>query len=563
MFFRSEKLYARFFVVLSLVFCLALASAETRAQSKKNASKQTNKKETAKKETAKTNKKDSAKNQANSKNKKDDKKSAKDKNSKNNSSAKNQTKSQDKNDKNKNDKNAKNDKNSKKAKPTREEMRKEAARQAEIRRAEEARRQAILAEQRRREQAAREARARALAFERGLRTETVNNILKDNVEGEDMEVRRAAIDALGNHAGTVVVMEPQTGKVLSIVNQDWGIRKGFKPCSTIKLVTATAGLTEHVIDQNGTIQTRRFPINLDDAIAHSNNSYFQAAGASIGNEKMISYAKALGLGEQTGINAENETPGKLPYGNNGAKIYSHGEDFEVSALQLAVAVSAISNGGKVVVPQIPKTKVENTNFRGYMRKEVNVPESSLQRILPGMIGAVNYGTARRASDGTLNIAGKTGSCIGQGSWLGLFASVAPVVNPRLSVVVITRGSGERGKYASAIAGSIYKALSHRFNDGRDFTAKVPLSLRPQQQVNAKASATLDNDEGEDSEEGDVNPKKPNPKKGGEDLQQTAPANKNHEVNKSDKTKPDSKFDPVVIQVNRQPTRPRIVPVDNQ
>jgi penicillin-binding protein 2 len=383
-----------------------------------------------------------------------------------------------------------------------------------------------------------------------------------------MEVRNAAINALAGHAGTVVVMEPQTGKVLSIVNQDWAIRKGFKPCSTVKLVTAEAGINEKVIDSSGTIQTRRFPMNLDDALAHSNNSYFQTVGASLGSEKLISYAKALGLGEQTGINAENESPGRLPYGNNNAKIYSHGEDFEVTAVQLAVVVSAISNGGKIVVPQTPKTKIENANFRGYMRKEVQIPQNNLQRVLPGMLGAVNYGTATRASDGTLNIAGKTGSCIGQGSWLGLFASVSPVVNPKLAVIVITRGSGERGKYASAIAGNIYKSLSHRFNDGRDFTAKVPLELRPQQKITAKNSANLDNDAGEESDADSVNQntvsKKPNPKKGGEDIQEINTVTVKDTKNSAPKnsTKSTTGFDPVVIQINREQTRPRVVPMKN-
>ena len=567
MFFRPVKLSARLFAALSLVFCLTFISTEIKAQSKKTAPKQTAKKEVSKKETAK--------NQTTSKKtdkKIDDKKTAKKETEKNNSSAKTSAKNQTK-DQEKSAKNAKNAKPSK-AELARiaEEKRREEARQAEIRRAEEARRQAALAEQRRREQAAREARERALAFERGLKTETLDNIAKDNTEGEDLEVRRAAINALAGHAGTVVVMEPQTGKVLSIVNQDWAIRKGFKPCSTVKLVTATAGLNERVIDSGtGAIQTRRFPMNLDDALAHSNNSYFQTVGASVGNTKMISYAKALGLGEPTGINADNEAAGKLPYGNNNAKIYSHGEDFEVTAIQLAVAVSAISNGGKLVVPQTPKTKIENTNFRGYLRREVeNVSPQTLQRILPGMLGAVNYGTATRASDGVLNIAGKTGSCIGQGSWLGLFASVAPVVNPRLAVIVITRGSGERGKYASAIAGNIYRSLSHRFNDGRDFTAKVPLEYRPQQKVNAKTSATLDSDEGEDSNEGDVNkaaPKKGNPKKGGDDdaREVITVGAKNSGIKTTDNknnSKPASIYEPIVIQVNREQTRPRIVPNKN-
>ena len=112
---------------------------------------------------------------------------------------------------------------------------------------------AAIAEQRRREQAAREARERKLAFERGLRTETVANIEQDNTEGEDLQVRRAAVNALGNHAGTVVVMEAKTGKLLTVVNQDWAIKEGFKPCSTIKLVTGAAGLNEDVINDEGGI----------------------------------------------------------------------------------------------------------------------------------------------------------------------------------------------------------------------------------------------------------------------------------------------------------------------
>lgn len=557
MFLHPARLSAKSVFVALLCFCFAVFAVQTQAQSKKKTSKEPPKKAAASKAQAKkADDKKSAKTSASAKDKKQDKKS------------KNQAETRDKDQ----DKNSKTSKNSKGKKPTKEELarqaeqkRRDAERLAEKRRAEEARRQAILAEQRRREQAAREARARAIAFERGLRTETVENIANDNTDGEDLEVRRAAINALGNHAGTIVVMEPQTGKVLSIVNQDWGIRKGFKPCSTIKLVTGVAGLNEKVIDQSGNITPRNFRMNLDDALAHSNNAYFQVVGTHVGNYRMIGYAKALGLGEPTGINAEGETAGKLPYGNNNARIYSHGDDFEVTPLQLAVVVSALSNGGKIVVPKIPRTQVEKTNFRGAMRREVNVPQENIQRVLPGMIGAVNYGTARRSNGSEMNVAGKTGSCIGQGSWLGLFASVAPVVNPKLAVVVITRGQAERGKYASAIAGNVYQALKHRYtgSDAKDFVAKVPLELKPQQKASATTSASLDTDD-EDSDESDVslspktNNSKSNPKKGDDDVIITAP-----KVQKTVSSKPISKptagFNPIVIQVNREKSRPRIVP----
>ncbi len=372
--------------------------------------------------------------------------------------------------------------------------------EARRREAEERRRQAALEAQRRRDAAIREARMRKIAFENGLRSTTVDNILGDNTEGEDPEVRRAAVSALGSHAGTVVVLEPQTGRVLSIVNQDWAIKKSFKPCSTIKLVTAFAGLNESLIDQSGTITQRNFAMNLDDALAYSNNAYFQRVGSDLGGQKMVSYARLLGLGEPTGLNVEGETGGRVPFNNNNARIYSHGDDFEVTPLQLAVLVSAISNGGRLIVPQIPRTRAENANFRGYMKRQITLPPATLQRIIPGMIGAASYGTARRGVDSSLEIAGKTGSCIGQGSWVGLFASVAPIENPKLAVVVILRGQSERGKYAAAVAGKIYDALRNRLTGGGRQFAKLPLQLKPQSKIDAKTSAELDDAEDEDSDD---------------------------------------------------------------
>ena len=392
------------------------------------------------------------------------------------------------------------DKDSDKKSSKKESKRDRAAARAAARKAEEERRQAILAEKRRREEAARIARERKLAFERGLHTETLENIAKDETDGEDLQVRRAAVNALGSHAGTVVVMEAQTGKVLTVVNQDWGIRSGFKPCSTIKLVTGVAGLSENVIDGEGNINGSNYRMQLQDALAFSNNGYFQRVGSDLGNSKMIAYAKQLGLGEPTGINAPGEYAGRLPYGNNNARIYSHGDDFEVTPLQLAVLVSAISNGGKRVVPQIPQAKFETTNFRSRYRAQVNLPEHDLQGMLPGMIGAAEYGTARRGVDHSLGIAGKTGSCIAKGSWVGLFASVAPVENPKYSVVVITRGQGERGKYAAAVAGKIYNVLAPRL--GHNPNSDV---ARVKSAVDARTAAKMaDEDDDDDAADTDAN-----------------------------------------------------------
>ena len=294
-----------------------------------------------------------------------------------------------------------------------------------------------------------------------FRAQTIRNIAQDNFDGEDLQIRRAAVNALGNRAGTVVVMEVKTGKILTIVNQDWGIRQSFKPCSTIKLVTGIAGANEHLIDENGRVRNRTTRFNLNDSLAFSDNGYFQQIGKNLGSRKMIEYAKELGLGQKTGINADGETAGRLPYGNENLRIYSHGDDFEVTPLQLAVMVSAIHNDGKIVVPQIPKTKIQKANFRGSLMRKVDLPKESVESVVTGMRGATKYGTARRGTHPDFNIAGKTGSCIEHNSWVGLFASVAPLEDPKYSVVVITRGQGERGKYAAMVAGQIYEALRPR------------------------------------------------------------------------------------------------------
>lgn len=534
MLFRSERYSLRLCFAIFISIFLFNFGLQAQTNKKSSAKKPTtpvkDAKKPAKKETASTKSKTNAKETAKDKSKKADlSKNSKDKNAKETAKAKTS-------------------KNLKEEKRLAEIKR---AEEAKRRAAEAARQQAILAEKRRREQAAREARARALAFERGLRNTTVENISNDITEGEDLNIRRAAITALGNHAGTVVVMEAQTGKILTVVNQDWAIRNSYRPCSTVKLVTGVAGLNENVINENGIVGN--FRMNLDDALAYSNNVYFQKVGVNIGNDRVIEYARALGLGEATGINMDGEVPGKLPYNNSNARIYSHGDDFEVSPLQLAVMVSAISNGGKIVVPQIPRTRIEQTNFRGYLRRQVNLPMNKVTGVIPGMVGAAQYGTAHRGVDSSLGIAGKTGSCIGKGSWLGLFASVAPIENPKYSVVVITRGQAERGKYAAAVAGGVYQALRPYLTaDGNRNLALTPYNVKPKTQINPKNAPVADEDEDEDeigNDEETITSKR--------EIIVVQPP----KITEKRQEKAETKFPPVVIQVKKsegEMTRPRIV-----
>ena len=339
-------------------------------------------------------------------------------------------------------------------------------RTAELRRIEARHRRDTLAARRRAEAARRAAIARQRAIEQSMRDEVQALISRDDTTGEDMEVRNAAVKALGNHIGTVVVMDPQTGRVYSMVNQEWALRRGFKPCSTIKLVTGVAGLGEKIIDPANTAEvSERYNIDLTDALAYSNNTYFQQVGGRVGFNKMMTYAREMGLGEKTGINAPNEFSGRLPFEKTGFalnRMSSHGDDFEVTALQLATLVSAMGNGGQLLMPSIPRTPEEAAKFKGKVRRKIEVEPETWRRMVPGMVGAVNYGSGKKAYDPLQTVAGKTGTCIGQGGWVGLFTSYAPLANPRLAVVVIGRGPDARRHFPAAVAGRIYRELNHRF-----------------------------------------------------------------------------------------------------
>lgn len=326
--------------------------------------------------------------------------------------------------------------------------------------------QAYAAKRRRAEAERQAAIARQRALDGAMRNEVQSMIARDDYSGEDPQVRRIAVNALGNHAGTVVVMDPKTGRVYTIVNQEWAMRRGFKPCSTIKLVTGVAGLNEGVIDPVDTAKVSgAYHINLTDALAYSNNTYFQQVGGRVGFDKMVSYARQLGLGQKTGINSPDEFSGSLPLFKSGFAVNhmsSHGDNFQVTALQLATLVSAMGNGGKLLAPYVPHNSVEEAKLNSRVRRQLKIDPETLARMIPGMVGSVNYGSGRRAYNAQETVAGKTGTCIGQGGWVGLFTSYAPLANPRLAIVVIAQGTDAHGHFPAAVAGQIYRELSGRF-----------------------------------------------------------------------------------------------------
>jgi cell division protein FtsI/penicillin-binding protein 2 len=294
----------------------------------------------------------------------------------------------------------------------------------------------------------------------------------DITTGEDQVVRQAAIDALGNMNGTVVAIEPTSGRVLAMVNQKLALSSGAQPCSTIKLSVALAALSEGLISKDTEVTLGgRSRMNLTRALAHSNNAYFEALGRKLGFEKVAYYAHEYGLGELAGYDITGEQLGSYPeeaiptkLGGVG-KMCSFGEGVSMTPLQLGAMVSAIANGGTLYYLQHPTTPDEVASFQPRVKRQLDIAPV-IPELSDGMAGAVQYGTARslRLNFNEESILGKTGTCSHDGTRFGWFASYANTNIGRVVVVVFLQGGRPTfGPKAAEISGRIYRNLyDHNF-----------------------------------------------------------------------------------------------------
>ena len=291
-----------------------------------------------------------------------------------------------------------------------------------------------------------------------------NSALGDVTGFDDPVIREASIKALGRYNGSVVAIDPQNGRVLSIVNQKLAFSSGYIPCSTIKPTIALAALQEGVVTRDTMIKVapRRY-MNLTEAMAHSNNSYFEELGRRMGFETVSHYAQSLGLGELAGYNIPEEQAGKLPAAppvNGGvARMSSFGEGIQMTPLELGALVATVANGGTMYYLQYPRSEDAIHAFEPRVKRQLEIGPY-VSDVRDGMEAAVLYGTAKRSFDADETLLGKTGTCSDQASHVGWFASYEDEVNPRLVLVILLRGQSShvKGPFAAGIAGHIYHTL---------------------------------------------------------------------------------------------------------
>lgn len=269
----------------------------------------------------------------------------------------------------------------------------------------------------------------------------------------DLDVQKAAEDALGDRAGSVVAMDPNSGEVLALVShpnydpnlfprgiapKDWvrlmndpshplynrAIQSVYPPGSTFKIIVALAGLESGIIKLDdkvtcrGSIKSGRHsfrcwkkgghgPISFHQALVESCDVYFYTMGERIGWDRIAQYANELGYGSMTGILLPDEKPGlipttewkrkrtKEPWYAGDTYINSIGQGFVlVSPIQACQMISAVANGGIFYRPSLLKqTRNRETGeikmIAPERKSRIALDPAALEEVRKGLAGVVN------------------------------------------------------------------------------------------------------------------------------------------------------------------------------
>lgn len=359
----------------------------------------------------------------------------------------------------------------------------------------------------------------ALGRELRLITEKPPSKGEDLIIAMDLNLQKAAEESFGEKTGALVAIKPDTGEILSLVSkpsfdpnlfakgisqQQWtdliynprnpllnrALQSQYPPGSTFKIVTALAGLEEHVIDPetkvtcNGGISYGRWhfgcwqknghkTLSLHRALVESCDVYFYEVGRRLGIDRVASYARGLGLGKNSNLRLVNERKGVVPdtkwKQEQRKQPWYLGDTFNVSIGQGYVAVTPyqmarltgiISNGGYIYEPSLLKLEE-----KPLMSKKLNVSFENISEIKKGLYGVVNEpsGTGWAARSSIVEICGKTGTAQVVGirkdsrylhelhrdhAW---FVAFAPCDKPEVALSVLVEHGGHGGAAAAPIA----------------------------------------------------------------------------------------------------------------
>lgn len=242
----------------------------------------------------------------------------------------------------------------------------------------------------------------------------------------------------------------------------------YEPGSVFKIFTAAAGLEEGVVTPDttynctGAIRVADNTIHchrreghgvqtVTEGLVNSCNPFYITIGQKLGTEKFYKYFEAFGFTEDSGIDlpAEATPVGGVTYhkkedmGISQLSSSAFGQTFQVSAIQMITAVSAIANGGKLMEPYVVAKQIDQEGNTVYEKtptvKRQVVSESTANTVLGMMEKVVDGGTGRNAYIPGYRVAGKTGTSeklTVDGEYIASFVGCAPADDPQIAVLII-------------------------------------------------------------------------------------------------------------------------------
>lgn len=321
------------------------------------------------------------------------------------------------------------------------------------------------------------------------------------------ELLKEAKDDFDIRSGQIIVIEPNTGKILALANfpnfdpnkyeeyalakkivifQNSAIQKLFEPGSCFKPITMAAALEEGKVtpettyEDKGVVWLNGRPIynfarkkwgkrTMTEVLEKSINTGAIFAERKLGNEEFLKYIKKFGILEPTGIDLEGEVFSKNKRLVKGRDIdfatASFGQGIEMTPIQLVRAFCAIANGGKMVRPYVAEKFSQNGKVfktKPLVKAQEVISSKTAYQLTKMLVSVVENGFGKKAKIPGYYVAGKTGTSQIPFSTLGVnrrgysnetwqsFIGFAPAYDPKFLILVKLDNPKSRSSEYSAV-----------------------------------------------------------------------------------------------------------------
>ncbi len=306
-----------------------------------------------------------------------------------------------------------------------------------------------------------------------------------NIQYKAEEVLKNAVEAHGANGGSVIVVDPKTGKVLAMASyptfdpnqfnkvtdpaafNNEAVTGVYEPGSIFKPLTMSAALNEGKVKADTTFVDEG-QVKIDDKVIKNSdpkprgvqtmtqvleqslNTGVIFAKDQIGDETFLRYVKDFGFGEKTGIELP-EKKGSLDNLKLKIKVNyataSFGQGISVTPIQMIQAFTAIANSGKMLRPYIIASRInQNGNRQDTKVNEIKqiISSQTANTVTAMMVNVVENGHGKKAAVPGYYIAGKTGTAqvakkngmgYEENANIGSFIGFGPVENPKFLMLV--------------------------------------------------------------------------------------------------------------------------------